>query len=265
LFLILEPLLLLSWIGIVGSQGYASWVRIKELVNSLNKPIEDEWIVQGSMDDLSIPLWDKPIAFNIEKEKWTVLVGETGCGKSWILENYALFLSEKQIPYSMIHQEPYLYNDTIVENIFLGQEQTIEKLELAKFYLKEFGLNILNENLDELLQLELGENGKKVSGGQAKRISLIRSLVSDIDFILWDDPFSSVDLLLESEILGSLRKSEFMHKKTFVLTSHRLSTVKSCDEVIYLGKKEGIIQQGNINNILNSNSKVDTFFEKQHI
>jgi ATP-binding cassette subfamily B multidrug efflux pump len=265
LFLILEPLLLLSWIGIVASQGYASWVRIKELITSLDQKIEDEWIVNGELESLKLPLWENLIPLNVPKLKWTVLVGETGCGKSWVLENFALYLSEKNIPYSMIHQEPYLYNDTIVENIFLGLEQTPEKLSLAKFYLKEFGLNILNDNLDELLELELGENGKKVSGGQAKRISLIRSLVSDIDYILWDDPFSSVDLLLESEIINSLRKTSFIQDKTFILTSHRLSTVKSCDEVIYLGKKEGIIEQGTIANILNSQSKVDTFFEKQHI
>lgn len=265
LFLVLEPLMLLSWIGIVASQGYAAWTRIKELVNSLKQKVSEEWIDQGSVSDLMIPFWDKSVNLKIERNSWTVLIGETGCGKSWVMEQFALFLDQKKISFSMIHQEPYLYNDTLIENIFLGEEKTPEAIELAKKYLKFFGLDILADDMDKLLILELGENGKSVSGGQAKRICLVRSLVADVDFILWDDPFSSVDLLLENKIINEMRNDERLKNKTFLLTSHRFSTVKASDNVIFLNKKTGVEVIGKTANIINTGSRVDEFFEKQNI
>lgn len=265
LFLVLEPLMLLSWIGIVSSQGYAAWTRIKELVNSLSKKVTEVWIVEGKLDQLKIPFWDSQIDFKIKTNEWTVLIGETGCGKSWVMEQFALFLDQKSISFSMIHQEPYLYNDTLVENVFLGKEKTPEALELAKKYLQHFGLDVLASDMDELLNLELGENGKRVSGGQAKRICLVRSLVADVDFVIWDDPFSSVDLLLENKIITEMRNDERLKNKTFLLSSHRFSTVKAANYVMFLDKKNGIEVNGEVSKIINNGSKVDEFFEKQNI
>lgn len=265
LFLVLEPLMLLSWIGIVSSQGYAAWSRIKELVNKLSVKVEESWIDEGSVSNLNIPFWEKHINLKIDRNSWTVLIGETGCGKSWVMEQFALFLDQKKISFSMIHQEPFLYNDTLIENIFLGQEKNPEALGLAKKYLKYFGLDVLASDMEELLNLELGENGKRVSGGQAKRICLVRSLVADVDFILWDDPFSSVDLLLENKIINEMRSDERLKNKTFLLTSHRFSTVKASDYVIFLNKKTGVELIGKTSNIINTGSRVDEFFEKQNI
>lgn len=264
LFLVLEPLMFLSWIGIVASQGYASWVRIKELLFNLDKEITDDFFSkENPIDKPTLPLWKNNIQLDIKLNQWSVLIGETGCGKTWVLERYAELLHLNKIKYSFIHQEPYLYNDTLEGNIFLGQEKTKEKLALVKVYLKEFGLDVLADNLDDLLKLELGENGKRVSGGQAKRIALIRSLICDIDYILWDDPFSSVDLILENQIISKLKNDESLKQKTFIVSSHRLSTVKSCDYIIFLDKEDGIISSGLTKEILNTGSKVDEFFKKQ--
>lgn len=265
LFLVLEPLMLLSWIGIVSSQGYAAWSRIKELVGNLNSPVDEDWIKSGSVEKLEIPFWESSLTLEVQKRNWTIFIGETGCGKSWVMEQFALFLGQKEISYSMIHQEPYLYNDTIIENIFLGNEKTAEKVDLAKKYLEFFGLDILASDMDKLLELELGENGKRVSGGQAKRICLIRSLVVDVDYILWDDPFSSVDLLLENQIILEMRNDKRLADKTFILSSHRFSTVKAADVVIYLDKNKGVVLNEQVSQIINKNSLVDNFFEKQNI
>ncbi|MBD65427.1 MAG: hypothetical protein CME62_09480 [Halobacteriovoraceae bacterium] len=264
LFLILEPLMFVSWIGIVTTQGYAAWVRIKSLVRDLSAPLTADWLVnQSGLESVRMPLWDHEIEVEFPKNQWSVIVGETGSGKSWLIENYAQYLQVKGKRYSLIHQEPYIYNDTILDNIFLGQEVTLEKLKLAKEYLHKFGLDILAKNMDDLLSLELGENGKRVSGGQAKRIALIRSLVADVDFVLWDDPFSSVDLILEAKILDDLQKEASLKNRTFVLTSHRLSTVRACDHITYISKSQGIIEKGKIEIILNQKSRVDEFFNKQ--
>ena len=192
-----------------------------------------------------------------------VLVGETGVGKSWILERISEVLDVNKKRYSLIHQEPYLYNDTIEKNLFLGLDITEEKREKAKHYLKEFGLDILGRDLDQVLKMEIGENGKRVSGGQAKRIALIRSIVSEAEFILWDDPFSSVDLILESQIIQNIKKDPDLRHKTFIVTSHRLSTVRSCDYIYYISKENGLEEQGEKEKLLNSGSLVDAFFKKQ--
>lgn len=264
LFLVLEPLMFLSWIGIVASQGYAAWTRIKEMISDLDKPIDDKFLTENnSLEAVRLPLWGNNELLNLPKDRWTVLIGETGSGKSWLLEKYAELLQVKGAKYSFIHQEPYLYNDTIAGNLFLGQEKTPEKVERAKFFLKEFGLDILSSNMDDLLNMELGENGKRVSGGQAKRISLIRSLIADVDFILWDDPFSSVDLILEAEILKKLKNDNKLKNVTFIFTSHRLSTVKACHHIIYIDKSKGILSQGERDELLNGGTEVDEFFKKQ--
>lgn len=264
LFLILEPLMVMSWIGIVTSQGFAGWTRIKSLIADLDQKFDEPFLKQDNVHNVKLPLWDKDINLKFEKDKWTVLIGETGSGKSWLLERYSELLFKQGKRFSFIHQEPYLYNDTLVDNIFLGAEQTPEKLKRAKFYLKEFGLDVLSKDMQDLLELELGENGKRVSGGQAKRIALIRSLVADVDYIIWDDPFSSVDLILESQILNKIKNDPALSSKTFILSSHRLSTVKACQKIIYISKAEGLVEQGMTNELLEKGTKVDEFFEKQN-
>ncbi len=264
LFLIVEPLMFLSWIGIVASQGVAAWSRIKALINDITKDDKEEWINdENSYLNPSLPFWDKMIDFNLPVNQWTVFVGDTGAGKSWLMEKIAEILDHHDKSYSLIHQEPYLYNDTITGNLFLGQEMTPDKKELAKFYLVEFGLDLLAPDIESVLNLEVGENGKRVSGGQAKRIALIRSLVADVDYILWDDPFSSVDLILESQIIANLKKDKNLGNKTFIVTSHRLSTVRACDYIYYVDKEKGLSEQGQREELLNKGSQVDAFFKKQ--
>lgn len=263
LFLILEPLMFLSWIGVVVSQGYAGWSRIKELTNALDKPIDLKWAENQDSFNPQLPFWDKKIQLNLQKGKWNVLAGETGCGKSFVLEKIADVLKVNEVVYSFIHQEPYLYNDNIRSNIFLGTEETPEKHDLVIKYIKCFGLDILAATAEDVLDLEVGENGKKLSGGQAKRVALIRSLVSDVDFIIWDDPFSSVDFILERQILNVLQSDSQVIGKTFILTSHRLSTVKFCDWIIMLDKEQGIIEQGNVDKLFYQESYSSEYFKKQ--
>lgn len=267
LFLILEPLLFMSWIGIVLSQGYASWGRIKKLYHSL-KNIGDEEIINQkniSSDEVyHFVFWDKNIKIPFEKNKVYTLVGDTGVGKSKILKDLATTLEIKKIPYSYVVQEPYLYNTTILKNIFLGKEPIEDDLIKAKNLLKIFNLDILAPSLEEVLNLEIGENGKKISGGQAKRVALIRSLMTENEFILWDDPFSSVDLLLEKDIHSSLIKNQFFKNKTVVFSTHRFTTVKNSDIVILLDKVDGVKEIGSSLLLLeNKNSSVGKYFEKQ--
>jgi len=260
LFLILEPLMFMSWIGIVFSQGFGSWSRIKNLINGLDHSQNDEPIVSNNFE---VHFWGIDRIFPIKERKWNVIIGETGVGKSYLLENIAINLFKNKREFSFIQQEPFMYNDTIESNIFLSLERTPKRVERANYYIKAFSLDILAPTIEDVFKMEIGENGKKISGGQAKRVALIRSLIADTDIIIWDDPFSSVDLILEDQILSSMKEDELLSNKTFIFSSHRLSTIRNCDEILFVTKDSGIVESGEVKTLLNSESRTNEYFKKQ--
>jgi ATP-binding cassette subfamily B multidrug efflux pump len=269
LYLFLEPVMFMSWVAVVVSQGFAAWKRIKELHNLLIVPSaeEDELkdiIVSDKTENLGLSLlfWEKPLALEFDKNKWTVLIGETGSGKSYLLSKLATGLILKGHVVSMVQQEPYLFNDTIEENIFLGREPDEESRRKALDLIKMFQLENLGSTAEEVLKLEVGENGKRLSGGQMKRVALIRSLMSGATTMIWDDPFSSVDIILERKIISSMKKSPDWQHHTFIISSHRLTTVRLSDEVIYLDRESGIKAKGAADTILKEEN-VSKFFKEQ--
>ncbi len=271
LYLFQEPVMFLSWVAIVSSQGFAAWRRVKELYGALVTPSEIEnelndveMVVNTSGFSLSLLFWKKPLEINIDKSKWTVLIGETGSGKSYLLSKIATTLILKGHKISMVQQEPYLFNDTIGENIFLGRPLDAEATRKVHELLKMFQLDNLAPTLDEVLSLEVGENGKRLSGGQMKRVALIRSLMSGAQTLIWDDPFSSVDIILERRIISSMKKNADWKDLTFVVSSHRLTTVRLSDEVIYIDQVAGIKAQGHAESVL-KDENVSRFFKEQMV
>lgn len=269
LYLFLEPVMFLSWVAVVVSQGFAAWKRVKELYFMLDEPSESEkeiLLTDPSISDseihLELKFWGQVLKAKIPTRKWTVLIGETGSGKSFLLTRMATTLILKGHKISMVQQEPYLFNDTIGGNIFLGREVTHAEEQEAKELLVLFQLDALAENLDEILNLEVGENGKRLSGGQLKRVALIRSLMSGSEIIIWDDPFSSVDIILERRIIRLIKANPKWQKFTFILSSHRLTTVRLSDDVIYIEKEMGIRTQAPTVEALKERH-VSEFFKEQ--
>lgn len=256
LYLFVEPLMMLSWIGLVFVRGKASWERIDLLVNCLLKSQDHSSYV--------IKFWDKKIDLKIEKDAFNVLVGETGVGKTTLLLRLADYYRSLGEKVNFIFQEPYLYNDSIRKNLFLGRRPSAEDEALALKYFEIFGLTDLTPHLKDLLDLEVGENGKRLSGGQIKRVALIRSLVSEANIIIWDDPFSSVDILNEKQIFDSL-KNELAGKKTLILSTHRLSTLRFCQHVTFLDKEKGILESGLVTTLLTPGNRIYEFFKKQMV
>jgi ABC-type multidrug transport system fused ATPase/permease subunit len=269
LYLFLEPVMFMSWVAVVVSQGFAAWKRVKELHTLLDTTSAKEDLLRTtefkvSEKELSMELdfWQERINLILPRNKWSTVIGETGSGKSYLLQNFAtaLILQGKKV--SMVQQEPYLFNDTIEGNIFLGKEVSGEYLERAKSLIKMFQLDGLADTPEEVLKLEVGENGKRLSGGQMKRVALIRSLMSDAEFIVWDDPFSSVDIILERKIIQALKLSPMNAQRTFAISSHRLTTVRLSDNVIFIEKNLGIHAQGSTSDTL-KDAKVADFFKEQ--
>ena len=106
----------------------------------------------------------------------------------------------------------------------------------------------------------LGERGVTLSGGQKQRTSIARALIKNPSVIILDDSLSSVDTETEEKILTNLKT--IMKNKTTILISHRTSTVKDCDQIIYL--EEGrIVEQGNHDELLALNGLYANLYEKQ--
>ena len=271
LYLFLEPVMFLSWVAVVVSQGFAAWRRVKELYFLLDAPTESEKEIMlsepkitDSAIEIDLKFWEKDLKVRMPTNKWTVLIGETGSGKSYLLSRIATTLILKGHKISMVQQEPYLFNDTIGGNIFLGREVTALEEKQAKELLVLFQLDTLADNLNDILNLEVGENGKRLSGGQLKRVALIRSLLSGTDIIIWDDPFSSVDIILERRIIRLIKEDPKWRKFTFIISSHRLTTVRLSDEVIYIEREIGIRTQASVMEALKE-VHVSQFFKEQFL
>lgn len=269
LYLFLEPVMFMSWVAVVMSQGFAAWRRVKDLHNLIDVPSAEEKELahipiheNGSTLTLFVDFWNRPVKLDIDKGRWNVLFGETGSGKTYLQTKLAVSLLLRGDRVSMVQQEPYLFNDTIQENIFLGPVPNEAARERAKYFLTMFQLDSLDQDTDRILSLEVGENGKRLSGGQMKRIALIRSLMSGAEVLIWDDPFSSVDIILERRIMESLKNSPECAGKTFVISSHRLTTVRLSQKAIYISHKNGIESEGPVAEVLKEN-KVVQFFKEQ--
>ncbi len=264
-FLFLEPLMFLSWIGIVFTRSVASWQRVEELVKTLKEPSETEnqLRVKNQTANIHLDFWEKDLEFEVFPEKWNVIVGKTGHGKTYVLHQLAEIIMQKGRTISYVAQDPYLYNDNIKSNLFLGRVPTEADLAEAYSLLKIFQLDFLAANQEQLFDLEVGENGKRLSGGQAKRLALVRSLLSKAEVLIWDDPFSSVDVILERVIVQELKRKNFLKGKTLILTSHRLTTVKQSDHVIYLEKEEGILEKGAVDEVFAKKGLTYVYFENQ--
>ncbi len=270
-FLFLEPMMFLSWIGVVFARSAGAWARIKELIVAIKDECPEEIELREDnhcIDEegkFKVKLWDEKIDLEVVKDKWNVLIGTTGCGKTEVIKQMANVLLNKGKKISYVAQEPYLYNDTISANIFLGTDITPERIKKAHDLLRLFGLDYLETSMEKLLELEVGENGKRLSGGQCKRLCLIRSLLSNGEIIIWDDPFSSVDLILEKQIFNKLKESEFAVGRTFILSSHRLTTVKLSDYILYLDKDHGLMEYGEQSILLAKETKTYEYFENQMV
>ena len=270
-FLFLEPLSFMSWIGVVFISSMSAWERIRELVDALNKESDIEKKLETlsatneSVNEtlLQVNLWDKNQKFQYKEGAINGVIGFTGSGKTELMRRLGFCLKLKGKQISFTAQVPYVYDDTFEKNIFMGSIPTEDHLKLLEQLVILFGLDELIPRFSDLLKLPLGENGKRLSGGQIKRMCLIRTLMGDAKYILWDDPFSSVDVILEKNIMDELKRLGLLNGRTLILTSHRLSTIKYCESVNIVEKDKGLTEYSNGENVFSP--AVESFFEKQRV
>ena len=177
------------------------------------------------------------------------IVGRSGCGKStllkllmrfWKADSGTVLISGKDIneintkslrdAESYMTQETQLFKDTIAGNIRIAKpDATMEEIESA---CKKASIHDFIMTLPDGYDTQVGELGETLSGGERQRIGLARAFLHKAPFILLDEPTSNLDSLNEAVILRSLKEGS--EGSTVVLVSHRRSTVRIADDIIFM-------------------------------
>lgn len=204
---------------------------------------EEEWVLKG-------------LSFSVPKGKTVAIVGPTGAGKSTIVQLlprlYDVQQGEIRIDgksiktytqrtlrdsIAFVPQKPFLFLDTIYENIAFGRDFTQEKVYEAakKAYADEFICELPNG-----YQTELNEAGKNLSGGQQQRLAIARALVKDAPILVMDEATSSLDPISENRIKVAIEA--LRGQVTQIIIAHRLSTIEDADKIIYLEKGQKVAE-----------------------
>lgn len=198
----------------------------------------------------------KEINLEIKDRTFTALVGQSGSGKTtivnlisrfWDIEKGEILLDGiniKDISFetllsdiSMVFQRVYLFNDTVYNNIAFGsasatKEDVIKVAKKARCH--DFIMKL--ENGYETI---IGEAGSTLSGGEKQRLSIARAMLKDAKIILLDEATVGIDPENEKFIQEAI--DELVRDKTLIVVAHRLSTIKNADKIIYL--KDGRISE----------------------
>ena len=191
------------------------------------------------------------ISFNVNSGSKVALVGQSGSGKSTIINlisrfydpiNGEILINEENIKdvslnslrknISLVSQETIIYNKSFMDNIRFGN------LDAPDYKIKKAAMNadihdFIANSLDGYDTI-VGEGGNKLSGGQKQRISIARAILKDAPILLLDEATSSLDAETESEISKTLEA--LTKNKTTITIAHKLSTIINSDQIILISK-----------------------------
>ena len=282
------PVAVVGWITSIVQQAEASQKRINSFLKEQSEIIDGKGVdkfIKGEIELNNVSLLYpetqiealKGVSLKISKGSTVGIIGNIGSGKSSILDiisrlydpsegsikldgvdmkEYTLDQIRENIGY--IPQNAFLFSESIEDNIRFGA-QKIELKDIKEASKKAaVHQNIISfkDSYDTLL----GERGVTLSGGQIQRISIARALIKNSKILLLDDCLSAVDTDTEEEILKNLKNVST--KKTTVIVSHRISSLKHADKIIVLENGK-IIQQGKHSYLIESKGYYKELFEKQ--
>ncbi len=262
------PMIAFGWVTNILQRGMASWGRMLEVMDATPE-IDDRLVtargraleVRGDIRihnlTFTYPGTTAPvlsgISLHIAAGTTAAVVGGTGSGKSTLIALLArlhepppgtVFMDEvdvREIPLETLRsaigfvpQEPFLFSESLAENIAFGRivDPPSERLAILE---RAAAIARLDKDVAEFrdgFQTVIGERGITLSGGQKQRTAIARALFVDPPLLVLDDALSAVDTYTEDEILGRLR--EVMRERTAIIVAHRVSTVRHADEIFVL-------------------------------
>ena len=204
----------------------------------------------------------KDLNLTINKGDFIGVTGLSGAGKTTLADILSGLYTQlsgeilvdghqinRPLKIAYIPQEPCLISGTILDNITFGndeisEERAIDSLKKAQLW------NFINEKYDLYSKPFTDSTG--FSQGQKQRLAIARALYAEPDILILDEATSALDLKTEDEICSVL--NELKGNKTLIVIAHRLSTLKSCDKIIYLKNGE-ICAEGNFDELINKSNE----------
>lgn len=202
----------------------------------------------------------RDISFDIPHGKTTAIVGESGVGKSTIVNLLMRFydpqkgevlmdgqtirnfkVSTYRHKIGVVSQDTFIFNDSVRFNIGFSLDEDVPESQLFNAARKAGAHDFISEMPDGYDSL-LGDRGVKLSGGQRQRIAIARAILKDPEILILDEATSSLDTITEQMIHDTL--TELGRDRTVIIIAHRLSTVQNADKIIVL--KDGRVAEAGI-------------------
>jgi ATP-binding cassette, subfamily B, multidrug efflux pump len=275
------PMIAFGWVTNILQRGMASWKRMLEVLDAVPQ-IGDQHVTDAGRDapltgaiELRDLVYAYPganpvvldyVSLRIKAGQTVALVGATGSGKSTLINLLprlhepppgSVFMDGvdvREIPLERLRgaigfvpQEPFLFSDTIAENVALGSRspssssRAPDGTERLRETAAVARLDKDVESFPQAYDTMVGERGITLSGGQKQRTALARAVMLNPRILILDDALSAVDTYTEEEILSRLRS--FMRRRTSIIVSHRVSTVRHADLIVVLDGGR-IVEQG---------------------
>ena len=266
----------------IGARGYFKILNVQPALNDPKRPLKLE-DVKGrvNFEKVSFSYHKQEVLKNInltiEPGQTVAFVGPSGSGKTTIVSlisrfydpdkgrilvdgiNVKKFLRRdlrKNIGW--VTQEPYLFADTIEENLRYGRPKAkqIELERAAKIsYAHEFV-----DQLPKKYKTKIGERGVQLSGGQKQRVALARVILKNPPILVLDEATSSLDSLSEMFIQQALEK--IIKGRTTIIIAHRLSTARKADRIFVLDKGQ-LIECGSHKELMRTGGLYSSLFKIQ--
>ncbi|VFP84465.1 Multidrug resistance-like ATP-binding protein MdlA [Candidatus Erwinia haradaeae] len=273
--LMIWPMLAFAWMFNIVERGSAAWSRISILLSEApvvpdgNQVLpEERGLLKISIRKFSYPGSQKSALSNfdvtVKPGHMLGLCGPTGSGKSTVLSLvqrhfdlnqgeirfHNILLSRLRLDIwrsrlAVASQTPFLFSDSVAQNIALGRPNATQREIEDVARLAHVHEDILR--LPHGYHTEVGERGIMLSGGQKQRIAIARALLLNAEILVLDDALSAVDGRTEHQIMHNLR--HWGEKRTVIITAHRLSVLSEANEILVL-QNGSILQRGDHDTLL---------------
>lgn len=292
------PMIAFGWVTNMLQRGMASWKRMLEVLDA-TPDISDMSVtdvgraapLEGAIEIRNLaftyPGTNRPvlegISLRIERGQTVAFVGATGSGKSTLIALLPRLhqpppatvfidgIDVREIPLSKLRgaigfvpQEPFLFSDTIAENIAFGVKAADASADdLARRTRAAAAIARLDKDVESFphgYDTTVGERGITLSGGQKQRTALARAVMVDPRILVLDDALSAVDTYTEEEILSRLRG--VMRQRTSIIVAHRVSTVRDADQIFVLDRGR-IAERGTHDQLVARDGLYAALYKKQ--
>ena len=282
------PVAVVGWVTSMIQQAEASQARINEFLQHVPEIVNTNTSstelkgnvtfknVTFTYDDTNITAL-KDMNFSVKSGETIAILGKTGSGKSTIIELISRLydteigtvlldgkpikeanLDDVRSQIGFVPQDPFLFSESIEDNIKFGKEDATEEEIIAAAKNADVHKNIID--FPNGYKTILGERGVTLSGGQKQRVSIARAIIKNPKILIFDDCLSAVDTETEEKILSNLERIS-KNITTFII-SHRVSSAKNADKIIVLDEGK-IVQQGTHNQLITQDGYYKDLYDQQ--